>query len=136
MTPDKGFTKQLKKLDKDLEVMWDWGSEVWEIWCFPTDGRGDYLVTRVMGKGKSYRELGQDVLLNIQMHMSIGPENILDYLDEHNNQLERRKAKDFKNKIRDMALDAFTPLFEYSIQVPKDYDKIEKTGVQKILEVI
>ena len=64
MVPDKGFTKQLKKIDPELEVCWDWGAEKWEIWCFPTDGRDAYMVTRVQAKGKSYRELGQDVLMN------------------------------------------------------------------------
>ena len=135
MVPDKGFTKQLKKLDADLDVVWDWGSDKWEIWCFPTDGRDEYLVMKVQAKGKTYRELGQDLLLNIQMHMQIGAENILDYLDEHNEQIERRKRRDFKNKIESMALDSFGPLFSYSTQVPKEYI-LEKPRTQKILEVI
>ena len=67
MKPDKGFVKQLKKLNKDFEVVWDWASEKWEIWSFPKElGRDPYHVTTVQGKNKTYRELGADILLNLQ----------------------------------------------------------------------
>ena len=38
MVPDRGFKKQLKAIDKELDVVWDWGSEKWEIWKFPEFG--------------------------------------------------------------------------------------------------
>ena len=53
MIPDRGFTKQLKKLNKDYEVVWDWGSEKWEIWCFPKD-QEPYHITTIQTKNKTY----------------------------------------------------------------------------------
>ena len=137
MVPDRGFTKQLKTLDKGLEVVWDWGAEKWEIWMFP-EGRPKsegYMVTRVQTQGKDYRELGQDILLNLQMHIQFGPEKIIDYLEEHNEQLMRKKREDFQAKVQAMAMDAWGPLFTLHSQVPKNYT-IEKPKAQKILEVI
>ncbi len=134
MVPDRGFTKQLKALDKELEVVWDWGVEKWEIWKIPKDKPG-YMVTRIQTQGKDYRELGQDLLLNLQMHIQIGPEKILDYLEEHNNQIRRRRAEEFEAKVRDMAIDAWGPLFTISTQVPKEY-LIESPKVQKVMEVV
>jgi len=136
MVPDRGFTKQLKMLDPDLDVVWDWGADRWEIWCFPKDGAPAYMVTRVQTKGKGYRELGQDLLLSIQMHRQLSADQILNYLDEHNNQLMRRKEIEFKAKIMDMAKDSYGPLFIETSQVPKAYEKIEQSQTQKILEVI
>ena len=67
MTPDKGFVKQLKMLDKEFEVVWDWSSEKWEIWKFPKEfGKEPYHVTTVQTKDKNYRELGADILLQLQ----------------------------------------------------------------------
>jgi len=134
MTPDKGFRRQLKTLDKELDVVWDWGCEKWEIWKIPKNGPA-YMVSRVQTQGKDYRELGQDVLINLQMHLQIGPEKILDYLEEHNNQLRRRRQAAFKAKVLAMAQDAWGPLFTLTSQVPKDW-YVEDSKVDKILEVI
>ncbi len=70
------------------------------------------------------------------MHRQLSAEQILNYLDEHNNQLMRRKEIEFKAKILDMAKDSYNPLFIESSQVPKAYEKIEQSQTQKILEVI
>lgn len=134
MTPDRGFVKQLKTLDKELEVVWDWGGHHWEIWKFPELGK-PYLVMRVQTQGKDYRELGQDVLINLQMHIQLGPKRILNYLEEHNNQLRRRRAKKFQDKIRAIAEDAWGPLFTIHTQVPKAYN-IKKPLTAKVAEVV
>ena len=99
MVPDRGFRKQLKALDKTLEVVWDWGAAKWEIWCFPDDGKLPYHVTTVQTKNRTYRELGADVLVSLQQSMHLGYENIIKYLDEHNEQIMRRKRQDFLDKI-------------------------------------
>jgi len=124
MTPDKGFTKQLKKLHKEFEVVWDWSSNKWEIWQMPKDRKATHILT-VQTKGKSYRELGADILLSLQKTLSwqhLSAKQICDYLDEMDNQERRRKAKDFKNKIEAITNETF----DFSrgvikIQVPRKF---------------
>ena len=77
MVPDRGFRRQLKSLDKTLEVVWDWGAEKWEIWCFPEGERLPYHVTTVQTKYRTYRELGADVLVSLQQSMQLGYDNII-----------------------------------------------------------
>ena len=104
MIPDRGFRKQLKTLDSELEVAWNWGSEKWEIWRFPKDGGESHYVLSVETKDKSYRELGADVLLKLQ---AIAPgrwgvKELVAYFDELDTQNERRKAREFSNKMQAM----------------------------------
>lgn len=122
MTPDKGFVKQLKKLDKDFEVVWDWASEKWEIWKFPKEyGKEAYHVTTVQAKDKTYRELGADILLNLQWGMPgrFTLNELTDYFDEMDNQARRRKMKDFKAKIEDITRETKTYVNTLLFQVPK-----------------
>jgi hypothetical protein len=121
MVPDRGFKKQLATIDHDLEVVWDWGSEVWEIWHMRKDGRKPYLLTRVTTKDKTYRELGADVLLKLQQSIQMGPEKIIAYLEEQDNQIRRRKMANFKEKIKAIALDTRTYLAIKLIQVPQKF---------------
>lgn len=125
MVPDKGFTKQLKKLDPEFDVVWDWYSEHWEIWKFPK-GEEEYHVLTVEGKGKTYRELGTDVLLSLSHSIfwrdNFTADQIADYLDELDAQNQRRKAKDFMNTIESITNETF----DYQrgvlkIQVPRAF---------------
>ena len=121
MIPDKGFTKQLKALDEELEVAWDWGSEKWEIWRFPKDGSSPFHMMTVQTKDRSYRELGADVLLRLQKGdpARFGKGELVRYLDELDNQERRRKAKDFKEKLKDIAIDNWANIHCKIIQVPE-----------------
>ena len=124
MVPDKGFTRQLKKLDKEFDVVWDWGAGKWEIWKFPKNGQEPYHVTTVQTKNRSYRELGQDLLLNLQQSITwsqtMTAGQICDYLDEMDNQVKRRKARDFTNVIESIARETFSYAQGIlQIQVPK-----------------
>ncbi len=106
MVPDRGFTKQLRCLDPELGVVWNWGQEIWEIWRFPKDGKEPHHVLSVKTKGRTYRELGADVLLKLQEGWQLGNltvAQLASYLDELDNQVQRRKAKVFSNKIQDIA---------------------------------
>lgn len=125
MRPDKGFTKQLKCLDPEFDVVWDWGSEKWEIWKFPKEmGKESYHVLTVQTKGKTYRELGTDILVKLQagqVWKRYSVNQLCDYLEEMDNQIRRRKAKDFQNKIEAITKETFN----YSrgvlqIQVPRE----------------
>ncbi len=124
MIPDRGFTKQLKKLDPEYEVIWDWGSNRWEIWKFPKElGQEPYHVLTVQTLGRSYRELGADVLINLQA-MSwdrFTADQLADYFDEMDSQIQRRKEKNFRTVIEDIALDTFINIHCKIIQVPKSY---------------
>jgi len=125
MVPDKGFTKQLKCLDPEFDVVWDWGSEKWEIWKFPTDtGREDHHVLTVQTKGKTYRELGSDILVKLQAGQvwnRYSVDQLCDYLEELDNQVRRRKAKDFQNKIESITLETFNyARGVLQIQVPRE----------------
>lgn len=123
MVPDKGFTKQLKKIDETLEVQWDWVHQIWTIWCVPKElGREPYQVTEVCTKGRSYRELGQDILLRIQESVAFtpDPDKLIDYIEEHNNQIRRRKAKEFKDYIRQVAKETYNYTHGVlQVQVPR-----------------
>jgi len=121
MVPDKGFTKQLKILDPELEVAWDWGSAKWEIWRFPKDGTSAFHIMTVQTKDMTYRELGADVLLKLQAgdpaRFSKG--ELVRYLDELDAQDRRRKEMDFKNLLRDIATDSWANIHCKIIQVPE-----------------
>lgn len=109
MTPDRGFVRQLKMLNKDFEVVWDWGSERWEIWGL-SRGKEPYHIMTVQGRGKTYRELGADILLNLRKGIywqTLSAKQICDYLDEMDKQERRRKAKDFRNKIESLTNETF-----------------------------
>lgn len=108
MTPDKGFVKQLKKLDPDYEVVWDWASEKWEIWCFRKD-RNTFHVATVQTKDRTYRELGADVLLKLQAGdtSKFSLKELVDYFDEMDRQVLRRQEQNLKNKIESIVKETF-----------------------------
>lgn len=108
MYPDRGFTKQLHALDPELEVVWDWGSDKWEIWRFPKDGTEEHHVLTVQTKDRSYRELGMDVLLKLREGAWLARmplNNLLNYFEEMENQEQRRKQKAFADLIHDITLE-------------------------------
>ena len=129
MVPDRGFVKQLKKLHSTFEVVWDRGSEVWEIWDFP-EHLEPYHVMRISTKDKTYRELGTDILLQLQQNIfftnNFTPKEICDYLDELDEQVRRRQEQDLRNKFQSIARDTF--LYTQNVlqvQVPRKL-KIER----------
>lgn len=124
MKPDRGFMKQLKKLDDEYEVMWDWSSEKWEIWRFPKEfGKEPFHITTVQTKNRSYRELGADVLLMLQATSwdRFTAKQLGDYLDELDTQVMRRKAKKMRTVIEDITRDTRTYVMCKFIQIPKEY---------------
>jgi len=123
MVPDRGFVKQLHKLDEELFPLWDWGAEKWEIWRFPKNGKPEFHVMTVQTQDRSYRELGADVLLKLQAGdpHRYSLQQLLDYFDEMDDQILRRKKKALHDKIKDIALDSFTNIHCKIIQVPKEF---------------
>ena len=135
MAPDVGFTKQLQALDKELEVLWNWALEKWEIWRFPK-GEGNrktepFHILTVQTKGKEYLELSQEILLRLQWSDSRRwtTNSLIAYFDEMDNQTRRRKRKDFTNLIEDITKETLNYQFAVPmVQVP------ENIKVRRIIE--
>jgi hypothetical protein len=133
MIPDKGFTKQLHKLDKELEVVWDWGAEKWEIWRFPKGGdtptQEPFHVMTVQTKDRTYRELGQDILIKLQTSdpRRFSLKQLITYFDEMDAQVQRRRRKELISKIQDITRE--TVNYQHAvplIQVPQEF-KVRRT---------
>lgn len=124
MVPDRGFRKQLKKLDDELEVVWDWGRSRWEIWRVPKDGKDPFYMLTVETENKEYRELGADVLLKLQQSdpTRYSLSELVAYFDEMDKQDARRRRKKIQNMVEAMALDTFSYVQGIlQIQVPKTF---------------
>ena len=124
MVPDKGFTKQLHALDRELEVVWDWGAAKWEIWRFPEDGREPFHMMTVQTQDRTYRELGADILVRLQKSdpSRYTLNELVAYFDELDNQIERRKRKQLEDTISAISSD----VQQYArgvlqVQVPRWY---------------
>lgn len=136
MVPDKGFTKQLKMLDPDYEVVWDWGSSKWEIWKFPKDLSEPYHIMTIETKDKSYRELGADILLKMQESIwfrdNFTGDQLADYFEEMERQAQRRKMKAFRDRIDSVARDTFNwAQGILQVQVPKSSTVIKHINDNK-----
>ena len=101
MVADVGFKKQLRSLDKELDLVWN-GSK-WEIWRFPGQGanvkklaskRAVHVMT-VQTKGRNFRELGADILLKLQAGdtQRFSTKELCDYFDKLDDNIERAKRK-------------------------------------------
>lgn len=107
MVPDKGFTKQLHALDPELEVVWDWGASKWEIWRFPKNGKEPFHCMTVQTQNREYRDLGADILVKLAAgdpgRYTLN--ELVAYFDEMDNQVRRRKRRDFMNKIESITME-------------------------------
>lgn len=125
MVPDRGFRKQLHALDPELEVVWEWGAQKWQIWRVPKDGTNPCHVLTIQTKDRSYRELGTDVLLKLRHGSYLAnmtTNQLVNYFNEMDNQVQRRKAKDMENLIHSITLDTLD--FQRGViklQVPRNY---------------
>ena len=93
-------------------------------------------VTTIQTKNRTYRELGADILLNLQQFSfeRYTAEELSNYLVELENQESRRKAKDFKNKIEAIAKDTFN--FSRGVLQISVPDKIEVPASQIIGRIV
>ena len=93
-------------------MVWDWGYDKWEIWKFPKEGKGiPHHVLTVQTTGRTYRELGTDVLLKLQasrqLDESLTLSQLVAYFDEMDEQLLRRKRKAIQDKIAEITHETF-----------------------------
>ena len=133
MIGDMGFKKQLWALDPELDVVWDWGACKWEVWKFPKQRekkvkKVDHLAYHVMTvqtQGRSFRELGADIILKLRegdMHRFSGKE-LLDYFNKMDDNIQRSKRNDMRNKIESIAKEQAWYMFgsPYRKQVPQRF---------------
>ena len=124
MVPDVGFTRQLKALDRELEVVWNWVKKKWEIWRFPESGKTPFHVMTVQTQDRNYRELSSDVILQLQKNdpTRYTLEELCSYFDELDNQIQRRKRQALRNRIESITIDCqrYARGVAFS-QVPKWY---------------
>jgi hypothetical protein len=128
--PDRGFTKQLKAYDKTLEVVWNDIARKWEIWRVPEEsGKFPYHVMTVQTEGRTYRELGADILLKLREadpHRFPTLNALCAYFDEMDDQIMRRRRKDLRNKIEAITFDSFDYMRGViKVQVPRRF-KVER----------
>ena len=105
---DIGFKKQLRALDPELDVVWDSGSGKWEIWRFPGQKglkkrmtpRALHMMT-VQTKYRSFRQLGADIIVQLQAGdpRRYSLDELVNYFDAMDDNLQRAKAKDLTNMI-------------------------------------
>ena len=105
MVADIGFKRQLRALDPELDVVWN-GSK-WEIWRFPGQGKrvkkiADPRATHVMTvqtQGRTFRELGADILLRLQEGDTrrFSTKELYDYFDAMDDNIQRAKRREMEN---------------------------------------
>jgi len=109
MVADLGFKKQLWALDPELDVVWDWGSERWEIWRFPGQknkkfkriNRQAHHVMTVQTKDKEFKELGASILIELQKADThrYGFKELYRYFEQMDENIQRAKQKNFLDEI-------------------------------------
>ncbi len=125
MAPDKGFTKQLHALDDELDVLWNWAANKWEIWRFPKEGeKQPFHMMTVQTKDKSYRELGADILVKLQASdpTRYSLNELVAYFDKMDDNIMRHKRKALDDKISSITNDIQqTMRGVLQVQVPKRF---------------
>ena len=109
MVADVGFKRQLSALDPELDIVWN-GTK-WEIWRFPGQGK---RVKKVIGSkavhvmtvqtmGRTFRELGADILLTLRKGdlTKYTLKEICNYFDAMDDNIQRAKAKKMENWFTD-----------------------------------
>ena len=133
MVADLGFKKQLWALDPELDVVWDWGSQKWEIWRFPgqrnkpkkrIDHKAYHIMT-VQTKGRSFRELGADIILRLQQGDThrFSVEDIVRYFDQMDENIQREKRRQMRDRIGSRSQEVAWYLHgnPYRAQIPKRF---------------
>lgn len=132
MVADLGFKKQLWALDSELDVVWDYVANKWEIWKFPGQGKKvekrvdhrSFHVMTVQTKGRTFRELGADILLKLQQGdpHRYSLKDFVKYFDQIDSNVRRAKESAFKNKMDAMHAETFWYHRGLRKTVPQSYN--------------
>ena len=124
MVADIGFKAQLRTLDPELDVVWDWGSAKWEIWRFPGQTgwikqmtHNAFHVMTVQTKDRKFRELGADIILKLQKSdpTRYSVKQLCDYFDAMDDNIMRARERAFENYIESVTMESL----DYIRGVPK-----------------
>ncbi len=129
MVADIGFKKQLQALDPELDIVW--GGNKWEIWRFPGQGkkmkkiaskRAVHVMT-VQTQGRTFRELGADILLRLQAGDTrrFSTEELYEYFNKIDDNLERAKRKEFDSWFDDRRREVAWYTRGLRVSVPKRF---------------
>ena len=141
---DMGFKRQLKALDPELDTVWDWASNKWEIWRFPgqtgkkykkMNHKARHMMT-VQTKDRTFRELGADILLTLQKGdpLRYSLNELCAYFDAIDDNLHRAKRKTFEDYIESVTKDTEKYIHCLTGHVPKAFEKVKiKRSDQKFL---
>jgi hypothetical protein len=143
MVADVGFKKQLWALDPELDVVWDWASEKWEIWRFPGQGKtktknpADLRAHHVMTietREKGFRELGADILLKLQQGDTHKFElkQIVAYFDQMDKNLQRAQERNMKARFEALGIETRWFFKGLRVQVPKNLPIFERPKMAMI----
>jgi len=131
MVADIGFKKQLLALDPELDVVWDWGSEKWEIWRFPGQRKlikkpspEAHHVMTIQTQGRDFRELGADILIKLQLSDThkFSLKQLTSYFDQMDRNLEREKTRQLMDKIGAMNKEVLEFTSTIKQPVPRKYN--------------
>lgn len=140
MVADLGFKKQLWSLDEELDVVWDWGSEKWEIWRFPGqakikkkkfDEKAVHVMT-IQTQGRTFRELGADVFLRLQQGDThkFSVKQLSAYFCQLEENIRRSRERALMNKIQSVTRDNMDYMRGVlKVQVPQKFSIIQAVGV-------
>jgi len=145
MVASVGFKKQLWALEPELDVVWNFVGKRWEIWRFPGqkkeikkkwNDRAHHVMT-IKGEDGSYRDVGADVLLNLQKGDThrYSLKQLVDYFDQMDKNIQREKEKKLMNLISAMNRDMLEYTGSRKIAVPKEYmiEVPKETRVKSLL---
>lgn len=132
MVADVGFKKQLWALDPELDVVWNKFGNKWEVWRFPGQARrkkkrfnqGAHHVTSIQTVGRTFREVGADVVLALQKGdtRKYSLNELVSYFDQMDENIERSKRRDLYNKISSITLETRDYMRGVlKVQVPKRF---------------
>lgn len=135
MVADIGFKKQLWALDPELDVVWDWASQKWEIWRFPGQknvkkkkviNESAHYVLRIETKGKTFRELGADILIKLQQGDThkYSLKQLVGYFNNLDDNLNRAKQRNLETKMGAIKSEVDWFFRGVRSQVPKVYEKM------------
>jgi len=145
MIASVGFKKQLWSLDPELDVIWDYISERWEIWRFPGqkekkqkvwDERSHHVMT-VKTRDGSFRELGADILLRLQAGDThkYTLDQLVAYFDQLDKNVVRANERRVRNVVESLNRDMISFAYGHKVQVPRSYiiDVPKETRAKRVL---
>lgn len=143
MIPDPGFVRQLRILDPELFVQWNWLLKRWEIWRKPR-GKEPFFCLRIENQNKTFRQLGADILLKLQAgdphRYSLN--QLVQYFDAIDQHVKTTKQRDFVNKIEAIGKESRWYMAGLRVQVPRRFESIayqiksKPSNLSRIAEVV